>query len=541
MARLWRRRVALRYRILDQPDGKLKRQAQPVPYMGGVIIYFAFISPISLMFAFNQQLLGILFASSILLLVGLFDDLKALTPGIKFLFQVVATYILLKSGIVIDLVLFPKWLDLALSFFWILTAINAFNIIDIMDGLAASVGALSALAIFVVSLYSHDFLISILALSLAAALLAFLKFNWEPARIYLGDAGSMVLGLILGSLAMMVSYTRFNRLAFLSGLFVLGIPLFDLAYVIILRLLKGKMPFLGSPDHFALRLRKKMNWSAHKTVSAIVFLQLGLCGLVVANFFSTPALHPGQRRAGRLPVHRPGRGPGRRQDGMNVIIGAGISGLSAGQALGDDFVVLEKSAVAGGLSGQYRAGGFAFDHGGHYFHFQGKPGIKEHVEGFHAFREYRRDSKVFLLERFIPYSLQYHLAYLPARLRQAILAEILAGGGGRAATTWKVSCWPISASDWYELFFEPFMGKFYGRPLSRAAGRDGQGEHPRPEARRRCWRGARERQRGAEGYNPVFYYPVGSLRSSSRTTAARWPAGCASTKGSCASSRGRSE
>lgn len=281
-------KIAMRYGILDQPDGKLKKQSQPVPYMGGVVVYFAFISPISLMFDFNQHLLGILFASSILLLVGLFDDLKALTPGIKFLFQIVATYILLKSGIVIDLVLFPKWLDLVLSFFWILTAINAFNIIDIMDGLAASVGALSALTIFVVSLYSNDFLISILAISLAASLLAFLKFNWEPARIYLGDAGSMVLGLILGSLTMMVSYTRFNRLAFLSGLFVLGIPLFDLAYVVVLRLLKGKTPFLGSPDHFALRLRKKMNWSAQKTVSAILFLQLGLCGLVVANFFSTP-------------------------------------------------------------------------------------------------------------------------------------------------------------------------------------------------------------------------------------------------------------
>jgi UDP-GlcNAc:undecaprenyl-phosphate GlcNAc-1-phosphate transferase len=281
-------KVAFRYQILDQPDGKLKRQAQPVPYMGGLIVYFAFISPISLMFAFTQSLLGILFASSILLLVGLFDDLKALTPGIKFLFQVVATYILIKSGIVIDLVIFPKWLDIALSFFWILTAINAFNIIDIMDGLAASVGALAALTIFVVSLYSNDFLISILALSLAASLLAFLKFNWEPARIYLGDAGSMVLGLVIGSLTMMVRYTRFNRLAFISGLFVLGIPLFDLAYVIVLRVLKGKMPFLGSPDHFALRLRKKMGWSAQKTVSAILFIQLGLGGLVVANFFLTP-------------------------------------------------------------------------------------------------------------------------------------------------------------------------------------------------------------------------------------------------------------
>jgi UDP-GlcNAc:undecaprenyl-phosphate GlcNAc-1-phosphate transferase len=281
-------RVAFRYQLLDQPDGKLKQHARPVPYMGGVIVYFSFISPISLVFAFNQQLLGILFASSILLLVGLFDDFKAITPGIKFLFQIVATYVLLKSGIAIDLIFFPRWLDLGLSFFWILTVVNAFNIIDIMDGLAASIGAMSALTIFIVSLYTSDFLISILSLSLAGALLAFLKFNWEPARIFLGDAGSMILGLIIGSLTMMVSYTRFNKLAFVSSLFILGIPLFDLTYVSLLRVMKGKMPFWGSPDHFALRLRKKKNWSSRQTVSVIVGLQLLLSAAVIVNFFSTP-------------------------------------------------------------------------------------------------------------------------------------------------------------------------------------------------------------------------------------------------------------
>lgn len=281
-------KAAFRYGILDHPDGRLKRHAQPVPYMGGVIVYFAFISPISLVFDFNERLLVILFASSILLLVGLLDDLKALTPAIKFLFQLVASYILLKSGILIDLVFFPKWMDIALSLLWILTVINAFNIIDIMDGLAASIGALSSLTLLAVSLLTGDFLVSILAASLAAALLAFLRFNWEPARIYLGDAGSMVLGLIIGSLALMVSYTRHNSLAFVAGLFVVGVPLFDLAYVIVLRLGKGKSPFLGSPDHIALRLRRKWNCSAARTVAALVLLQLALSLLVVANFLASP-------------------------------------------------------------------------------------------------------------------------------------------------------------------------------------------------------------------------------------------------------------
>ncbi len=283
-------RVAERYGILDIPDGLLKRQNKPVPYMGGVIIYFAFISPVSLLFPFNRELLGILFAGSILLVVGLFDDLKAITPGIKFLFQVVATYILLKSGIHINIILLPPWLNTLLSFLWILTVINAFNIIDIMDGLASSIGLLTSLTIFVISLYNDNFVISILSLSLAAALLGFLKFNWEPARIYLGDAGSMFIGMVIGALVIMGDYSKYNDLAFISGILILAVPLFDLVYVMMLRLLKGKNPFFGSPDHFTLRLKKKYALPAAKTVSIVIAIQIFLSAVVILNFYTTPTI-----------------------------------------------------------------------------------------------------------------------------------------------------------------------------------------------------------------------------------------------------------
>jgi len=281
-------KVAHRYGLLDFPNGILKTQKEPVPYMGGVIIYFAFISPASLLFQFNEELLGILFAGSILLVVGLFDDLKALTPGIKFVFQVVATYILIKSGVRINIIILPPWLNVILSSLWILTVINAFNIIDIMDGLASSVGVLVSLTIFVISLYNDNFLISILSLSLAASLLGFLKFNWEPARIYMGDAGSMFVGMVIGALAIMGDYSKYNDLAFICGLLVLAVPLFDMSYVMILRLLHGRNPFLGSPDHFALRLKKKYNLSAAKTVSTIIIMQLIMSAFVILNFYTTP-------------------------------------------------------------------------------------------------------------------------------------------------------------------------------------------------------------------------------------------------------------
>lgn len=284
------RKAALRYNLMDVPDGQLKKHGEPVPYMGGVIVYFALISPLSLLFEFNKEMLGILFSSSILLIVGLFDDFKALTPRIKFLFQIMATYILLKSGIYIQVIYIPQWLNASLSFLWILTVVNAFNIIDVMDGLASSVGAVISIVIFVISLHQNNFLISIISLSLAAALAGFLKFNWQPAKIYLGDAGSMVLGLVLGSLAIMVSYTRFNQLAFVSALEILAIPLFDLVYVMLLRLARRKSPFKGSPDHFALRLKKKFGWSSGKTVGFIMGIQGLLSVIVLANFYSTPTV-----------------------------------------------------------------------------------------------------------------------------------------------------------------------------------------------------------------------------------------------------------
>ena len=195
---------------------------------------------------------------------------------------------------------------------------------------------------------------------------------------------------------------------------------------------------------------------------------------------------------------------------MNIVIGAGISGLSAGQALDGEFVILEKSAVAGGLSGQYRAGGFAFDHGGHYFHFQDKPEIREHVSRYHAFWEYRRDSRVFLGGRFIPYSLQYHLAYLPARLREPIVAEILGGGGGPQDNLEQFLLAHFGRR-FFDLFFGPYLLKFYGRPLSgMIAGMD-KGSIPVPR-REEVLAGARARRRSCEGYNPVFYYPAHSAR-----------------------------
>jgi len=279
------RRVAYKYGILDIPDGKLKTHGSPTPYLGGFMVFFAMIVPLSLLFDFSRELLGLLFAGTILLMVGLFDDLKALSPSIKFFFQVIATGILLKSGIRLELSFLSQWVNYLLSFVWILSLINAFNIIDIMDGLAGSCALPATLMIFTLAELNGNHMIAIIAVSLAGSLIGFLHFNWSPATIYLGDSGSMVIGMMIGSMVIMIDHTTYNDLGFLSAIFIVAIPTFDLVYVFFQRLVKGKSPFIGSPDHLALRLRKKLCLSSGQTTFFLAILQSLMWVPVILNYF----------------------------------------------------------------------------------------------------------------------------------------------------------------------------------------------------------------------------------------------------------------
>ncbi|MDY0296498.1 MAG: MraY family glycosyltransferase [Acidobacteriota bacterium] len=279
------RRVAYRYGILDKPDGRLKTHREPIPYLGGVMVFFAMIVPLSLLFDFSRELLGLLFAGTILLMVGLFDDLKALSPGIKFFFQIIATGILLKSGIHLDLSFLEPWLNYVLSFFWILSLINAYNIIDIMDGLATACAIPALLMVFTLAGLNGNHMIAIIAVALTGSLLGFLYFNWSPASIYLGDSGSMLIGMMVGAMVLMVDYSKHNDLGFISSLFIVAVPLFDLVYVFVQRLIKKRSPFLGSPDHLALRLRKKMRLSTSQTTAALAIVQSLLWIPVVLNYY----------------------------------------------------------------------------------------------------------------------------------------------------------------------------------------------------------------------------------------------------------------
>ncbi len=249
------RQAALKYGIVDKPDGNLKHQREPVPYFGGLAIYLAFLMSLAFTFEFRQDVLGIVLGGTIVVMLGLIDDFGVLTPWTKLAGQLLAVFVLIKSGIRIEIAALPEWLDLVLTVFWMVGLINAFNLLDIMDGLSAGVGAVSASCLLVVALLQGDQTIAVMLAALLGSLLGFLKYNWHPARIYMGDTGAMFIGLLLGAMTMIEKYPSDHPLSLLTPVFILGIPIFDTLFVMYIRYRRGLPIFWGSPDHIAIRLR----------------------------------------------------------------------------------------------------------------------------------------------------------------------------------------------------------------------------------------------------------------------------------------------
>jgi UDP-GlcNAc:undecaprenyl-phosphate GlcNAc-1-phosphate transferase len=225
------------------------------------------------------------------MVVGLIDDFGVLTPKQKLLGQALAALVLIKSGTFIKLTflslggLVPQeYVAIPLTVLWVVAVTNAFNIIDIMDGLAAGVAAVAAVSICAANYLAGRDAQAFLAAVLAGAAVGFLRHNFHPAKIFLGDAGSMFIGFMLAALSMNAGYTRVNLLAVISPVFILGIPLFDLLLVMFIRWRQGIPMTKGSPDHFALRLRR-CNLSVRETAitAYVVGALLGGAALLMSN------------------------------------------------------------------------------------------------------------------------------------------------------------------------------------------------------------------------------------------------------------------
>ncbi|MDD5501593.1 MAG: MraY family glycosyltransferase [Candidatus Omnitrophica bacterium] len=235
-------------------------QAQGVPLVGGIAIFVSFTAG----YFFGAYVFGVppgriipvIGVSSLVFLFGLVDDLKELSVLQKFLFQSACAVALISLGVSTDIMYLGFWGNALVTFFWILGVTNAFNLLDIMDALAAGVAVIVSSALLTVSFLNPDINMQICFLVLCAASLGFLVFNLPPARAYLGNSGSHLLGFLICAFVLILRYaSEENAFALLSPVLILWLPIIDTLLLIVFRVMKRKIPFKKSDDHIAFRIR----------------------------------------------------------------------------------------------------------------------------------------------------------------------------------------------------------------------------------------------------------------------------------------------
>ena len=271
--------------LLDTPD-TLKKHTTPTPVLGGTAIYIATMASLVIIrFITNfptgtlHRLRGILMGGTLIFCLGLLDDMrkpKGVPMKIKLLVQMAAAAALIFYGVHIEVIQAP-YLSYPLTFLWLLALTNAFNLLDIQDGLCISQAVVCTLGLTLITLPSEFIYVNFGALSLLGACLAFWPCNHAKQKIFLGDSGSTFLGFMRASLSMGAGYSARVNYGFLAPLFIVAIPLFDTFFVALARLLKHKNPLKGSGDHLALRLLRA-GWPLRKILLTFIAVAV-LCNL----------------------------------------------------------------------------------------------------------------------------------------------------------------------------------------------------------------------------------------------------------------------
>jgi UDP-GlcNAc:undecaprenyl-phosphate GlcNAc-1-phosphate transferase len=289
--------------ILDHPSSARKVHAEPMPVGGGLAIYLAFFVTVFALVPLQDepallswpQLWGLLGAATLLVAVGLWDDARRLGPALKLTAQILAGLILYGSGFHIGLLTNPfggqielgPW-DMNLTVLWVVALCNAINLIDGLDGLACGVSLIAALTLAAIGLYpaesSRD--VPFLCFALAGAALGFLRYNYHPARVFLGDTGSMLLGLLLSAIALSSARKSSTAIALLMPLVSLGVPVLDTLLAILRRRNAEGGIFAADREHLHHRLLAL--GVPHEDVVKVFYFVTVWLGLVAFTFVLIP-------------------------------------------------------------------------------------------------------------------------------------------------------------------------------------------------------------------------------------------------------------
>lgn len=262
------KKLAFKVGAIDIPKDDRRVHNKPIPRLGGLAIYLGFISSVLMFIELDKAIIGMILGASMIVIMGVIDDIKPLSAKVKLLIQIIAAYILIHFGIKVDLVsnFFKEGeviklgiLSIPITIFWVVGITNTVNLIDGLDGLAAGISTIAAITLAYVAYINSPLIIngiqtSILTLVVAGACIGFLPYNFNPAKIFMGDTGSLFLGYILAAISINGSIKGATTLAIVVPILALGLPIFDTTFAILRRVCSGKPIMEADKGHLHHRL-----------------------------------------------------------------------------------------------------------------------------------------------------------------------------------------------------------------------------------------------------------------------------------------------
>ncbi|NLW23207.1 MAG: undecaprenyl/decaprenyl-phosphate alpha-N-acetylglucosaminyl 1-phosphate transferase [Tissierellia bacterium] len=295
------KKLAIKIGAVDVPKDERRVHNKPMPLMGGLAIYISVVLSALLFLPIDKTLISILAGGTLILISGIIDDIRDISPKAKLIFQILAAVILILGDVKIEAITNPftrnssliylNGLSIPLTIFWVVGITNTLNLIDGLDGLAAGVATIASLSFVFVANKFNYIPIMIISSIVAGACIGFLPYNFNPAKIFMGDTGALFLGFILAALSIEGVMKSVATIAVITPIIILGVPIFDTTFAIFRRLLNGKSIAEADNGHLHHRLLR-MGYSQKKTVLILYFISavFGLSAILIAKANSKRAV-----------------------------------------------------------------------------------------------------------------------------------------------------------------------------------------------------------------------------------------------------------
>ncbi len=294
-------KLAKKKGFLDVPKDERRVHKKPIPVGGGIAMVISVTLLMLYYLPINKSLIMTLIASLVIALSGLYDDKKDLSPKLKFLFQILAGVLLVLGGMKIEFLTNPfdshdalfilNMLSIPVTIFWVCGITNTINLIDGLDGLASGVSMICAISMFFITYKMGRYDVSMVCALVAGACLGFLPFNFNPAKIFMGDTGALYLGFMLSYISISGFLKQAAILMIFVPVLILGVPVFDTAFAMVRRKLSGKSMVEADKGHLHHRLLK-MGLNQRQTVVILYSISaiFGVLANLISRFHSSIAL-----------------------------------------------------------------------------------------------------------------------------------------------------------------------------------------------------------------------------------------------------------